>query len=279
MSRLSRVGLSGAVGALLLVLAFALYTPSATAHGCEPEYITEERQVEVGTEYEWQLQQWAIFKWVDNGNPVWSVEEPDTPGHSIFKRYVLTGNERPVYETQQVEVPNPEYDPLCGQETPTPEPTETPEPTVEPTPEVTPEVTPTPEITPEVTPEPTPELTPEPSPSVPYDHEPVIEVVEEPAAPVYDVTICFGGSAYQVTADQAVSAFGVGAAPGTCAPDRVKARSTAEVPTVEYPMPAHAGHGWLAMQEQGSPALFLFGVGLVVFILTGTALLAYRDKE
>src|SRR5690606_31470843 len=90
-----------------------------TATECAPEFILEEQEVQVGTEYEYLLQQWAIIKWVDNGNPFYSAEEPSHPG--LFKRYVMTGNERPIFETQTVEVSNPEFDPLCGQPTPEPE--------------------------------------------------------------------------------------------------------------------------------------------------------------
>jgi len=103
-----------AITMLLVAVASVQVAAAYNESECAPEFIIEEREVEVGTEYEWQLQQWAFFKWVNNGQPVWAVEQPDTPGNSQFKRYVATGNERPIIEIQQVEVENPEYDPECG---------------------------------------------------------------------------------------------------------------------------------------------------------------------
>ena len=124
---MSKTRILGALAGVALVFALVMgfvAPPTASANGgggdseavteCAPEFVTEERQVEVGTEYEYQLQQWAFFKWVDNGNPFFSATEPDEPG--LFKRYVQTGNERPIFETQLVEVANPEFDPECGQQ-------------------------------------------------------------------------------------------------------------------------------------------------------------------
>jgi len=247
----------GLFAALFIAIVSGVFnTVEATDNECAPEYIYENQEVEVGTEYFHKH-----FLYVINHNTKWWDEVKGFP-------WVYTGDTRPVYETQQVKVLNPDFDPLCGQETPTVEPTPeiTPEPTVEPTPEVTP--------TPEV-PEPTETTTPEP---VPYE-EPVVTPTATPEPTVVLVpavsteSYCVDGDMHTFTYEDGV-VVSTEVEEDACAVEVTPTPTVTVTETVPAPRPADTGYG-VAESEQSSVPMAI-GLGLVTLTLAAMGRLAYR---
>lgn len=247
------------VGVLTALFIGMMSTVDAHGNECAPEYIYENQEVEVGTEYLHKH-----FLYVINHNTKWWDEVKGFP-------WVYTGDTRPVYETQQVKVLNPDFDPLCGQETPTVEPT--PEITPEPTVEATPEVTPTPEVT--QTPEPTETATPEP---VPYE-EPVVTPTATPEPTVVLVpavsteSYCVDGDMHTFTYEDGV-AVSSEVEENACAVEVTPTPTVTVTETAPAPRPADTGHG-VAESEQSSVPMAI-GLGLVTLTLAAMGRLAYR---
>lgn len=82
---------------------------------CEPETIEVETtvEVEVGTEYQWELVGRLTGHVYDTA---WSEDQPGD--NTLTKKWVKTDESRPILEEQTVTetVPNPDYDPECGVE-------------------------------------------------------------------------------------------------------------------------------------------------------------------